>query len=267
MSLALVKPTSLKRRSSYWVPMVGHAFKVLEAFYDAGMEISLQEISSRAGVSKTSALRILFTLHQLGYVDRNEETGKYQLGFKVVELARETLGRTLVQITRPYMQQLHVNFNETVNLAVLRNHEIVYVQVIESGRPFRMVTELGSRAPIHATALGKAIVAFLPENDLQLALKSVKFQVWTPRTISTIQHFRRELQKVHKRGYGVDNEEHERGAFCIASPVVNNKGHAIAAVSITGPTHRIKPLRRNIVRQLKRVCAALTRTIQIGGLR
>jgi IclR family acetate operon transcriptional repressor len=247
--------------------MVGHAFKVLDAFYDAGMELGLQEISSRAGVSKTSALRILYTLDELGYIDRNKETGKYQLGLKIMDTARRaTSGRNLVQISRPYMQQLRANFDETINLAVLRNHEIVYVEIIESGQQFRMVTEIGSRVPMHATALGKAIAAFLPDNEVRSILNETELVRFTPRTICTVDRFQSTVQKVRQRGYAVDNEENEQGAFCLASPILNRKGFAIGALSVAGPSHRVRLMQRPIMKQLKNACAAITRSIQIAGL-
>jgi IclR family KDG regulon transcriptional repressor len=266
--IMLVATVGVQRQSSaYWVPMLGHAFKVLEAFYHAGVELSLQEVSTRTGVSKTSVLRILFTLGQLGYVERNKETGKYQVGFKIMETARRSLSRrNLVQIARPYMQQLHAKFDETINLAVLRHHEIIYVEIIESSQSFRMVTEVGSKVPMHATALGKAIGAFLPENEMRYIVNGSEMTRFTPRTIRTRDKFQRVVERVRQHGYAIDNEENEQNAFCIAAPILNGKEHSTAAISVAGPTHRVKPLQRTIVRQLKQVCAAITHTIQIVGL-
>src|SRR5262245_17470346 len=126
-------------RSRYWVPMVGHAFRATETIADAGRELSLQEISDSAGITKSSTFRILFTLEALGYVSKNAETGKYQLGLKVLESAqkaRASLG--ILQVARPPMESLRRKFGETVNLAVLQNDQIVYLEIIEGSHAFRM---------------------------------------------------------------------------------------------------------------------------------
>ena len=256
------------KKSSYWVPMVGHAMGILQTFYDAGMELSLNDVSSRAKVSKTSALRILYTLGQLGYVDRNQDTNKYQLGVKLVEVAhRAVSGRNLIQIVRPYMTELRSQFDETVNLAVLRNNEIVYVEIVESRQSFRVVADVGARVPMHATALGKVIGAFLPDSNMRAVLSNCNMQPFTSRTINSAERFERALQEVRKRGYGVDNEEVETGSFCIAAPILNSDRQAIAALSIAGPTHRMKPQRRSIIQQVRNAAASISHTLSISRLK
>src|SRR6185312_4745360 len=263
-----MKPVMAGKKSNYWVPMVGHAMQVLQTFYDAGMELSLNDVSSRAKVSKTSTLRILYTLGQLGYVDRNLDTNKYQLGVKLVEVShRAVSGRNLIQIVRPYMSELRSQFDETVNLAVLRNNEIVYVEILESRQSFRMVSDVGARVPLHATALGKVIGAFLPPSTVRAILSNSNMEPFTSRPITSAERFERALQQVRKRGYGVDNEEVETGSFCIAAPILNSDRQAIAAVSIAGPTHRMKPQRRSIIQQVRKAVASISHTVSISGLR
>jgi IclR family transcriptional regulator, KDG regulon repressor len=257
-----MKPAAAPRRSNYWVPMVGNAIKVLEAFHDSGVELSLHDVSSRARVSKTSALRILYTLVELGYIDRNPETGRYQLGVKLVEVShRAVSSRSLIQIARPYMAQLRAQFDETVNLAVLRNNEIVYLEIVESRQSFRMVTEVGSRVPMHATALGKAIAAFLPPSAMRAILSGAGMQPYTARTITGMERFEGALQKIRKRGYSVDNEEAEVGALCVAASILNSDGQAIAALSVSGPVHRMKSHQRAIAQQVRKAAAAISHTL------
>lgn len=255
------KAAATADRKDYWVPMVGNALRILEAFDDPGVELSLHEISSRTSVSKTSALRILVTMGKLGYVVRSQETGRYQLGLKVIEIARRLAsGRNLVQIARPLLKNLHAQFNETVNLAVLRSMDIVYVEILESNQAFRMVTEVGSRVPLHSTALGKSVAAFLPPKKLQPLLEAVVFTRHTPRTITSRAQFLKELASVRQRGYSLDNEETEIGAFCIAAPIVSGQGEAVAAISLAGPTYRMRARWRSMVRELKKAAVSISHT-------
>jgi DNA-binding IclR family transcriptional regulator len=249
-------------RKGYWVPMVGNALRILETFDDPSVELSLHEINARTRVHKTSALRILVTMGKLGYVVRSQETGRYQLGLKVVEIARRfALGQNLVHISRPFLKNLHAQFNETVNLAVLRNMDIVYVDILESTQSFRMASEVGSRVPLQSTALGKSIGAFLPSDKLQCLLDTVEFTRHTHRTIMSRAQFLKELVRVRQRGYSLDNEETEIGAFCIAVPIVSGQGEAVGAVSLSGPTRRMRARWRAMVRRLKKATASMSNTL------
>ncbi len=263
----MVQALATPVRHSYWVPMVGHAFRILETFYDAETELSLREVSARVQVGKTSALRILFTLNKLGYIDKNPETGKYQLSLKILEAARQSMsGRNLVQIARPYMKELRSFFGETVNLVVFRGQEIVYVEVLESRQSFRFVTEVGSRAPLHASALGKAIAAFLPEASLQACLKACDLAPLTPRTITSRQRLMKVLEQVRKQGYAFDSEEVELGCCCIAAPILNSQQEAVAALSLAGPSYRVRARRRSMTQHLKRASSSISHTMEVLGL-
>ncbi len=250
-------------QSRYWVPMVGHAFRALEAFSDADMELGLQEVSSRAGISKSSAFRILFTLENLGYVTKNPASGKYQLGLKILEAARRARsGRNLVQIARPYMNHLLDRFGETVNLAIFQDGDVVYVEILEGRQAFRMTGDVGARAPLHASAIGKAIAASLPENTIRTLLEEYRMTRLTPRTITSREQYLRELAKIRSRGYSLDEEEVERGAMCVAVPIPGDGLHAEQALSVSGPTHRIRANLKAIVRELTKACSSISQKLQ-----
>ena len=113
-------------RSSYWVPILGSAIKILEVFYGAESDLSLHQVSAKAKVGKTSTFRILYTLDKVGYVEKDPATGRYRLGLKIIAAARKALaGGNLVLVARPYMKKLRDELDETVNLAVLQKEEIV----------------------------------------------------------------------------------------------------------------------------------------------
>lgn len=251
--------------SPYWVPMVGHSFKVLEAFKDTDAELTLQGITQFGNISKTSAFRILFTLDKLGYVQRDLATGKYRLGLRVTELAQRVLsGRRLVSVARPHLVRLRDQFDETMNLAILQDGELTYVEILESNHVFRMVGAVGSRVPIQSTALGKAIAAFLPKDAVRSMLKSVQFTKMTPRTITNQSDFFQALRRVRKQGYSVDREETELGASCLAVPILNSSRLAVAAISASGPRPRIRRKQKQIVRALKDSASQISRYLSDG---
>jgi IclR family transcriptional regulator, KDG regulon repressor len=245
---------------NYHVPMVDHTIRVLEAFPNGDIELSLKETSSRAGVGRTSTLRILFTLARFGYIHRNSATGRYRLGSKVIEMGRKSLpGRKIVHAARPYLQQLFKEFNETVNLAVLQDGDLVYVECLESSHAFRMAANVGSRVPLHSTALGKSIGAFLSGVSLQGLLERCEWTRFTPQTIISRKQFLEILNQVRKQGYSVDNEETELGGCCVAVPILDQNLQSLAALSIAGPAHRIRAKQKLLIRKIKAASAAISK--------
>jgi IclR family acetate operon transcriptional repressor len=244
--------------SRYWVPIVGHAIRTIETFDDGETQLSLQEISHRSRVSKSSTFRILHTLEGLGYIRRHPDTRKYHLGLRILEIAnRLRSSRNVMQVARPYMRELQSRFLETINLAVWQGKDVVYVEIMDSAHPFRMTAEVGSRAPFHATAVGKAIASTLPKHSLRALLAGERLQRYTENTITSRSALEKVLATVRKRGYALDSEEIEPGASCVAVPIFSGEEHAAYALSISGPTHRIRAQRQAIIRELRRIATAV----------
>ncbi len=251
-------------KSRYWVPMVGHAFRAIETIADAEKELSLQEISERAGITKSSTFRILFTLEALGYVGKNAETGKFQMGLKVLESARKvraSLG--ILQVARPLMEALRRKFGETVNLAVLQNDQIVYLEIIEGSHAFRMTGDVGARVPAHASAIGKAISAFLPKSILKSLLDHGSLRRLTPNTITNRAELAKALARVRQQGYALDDEEVDLGASCVAVPIFTNGSQATHAMSLSGPTSRMKTQQKAIIAELLKVSREISSQLQL----
>jgi IclR family transcriptional regulator, KDG regulon repressor len=245
--------------------MVEHTLRILKALSQAGTDLSLKDVSARAAAGRTSTFRILFTLAKSAYVQKNPLTGKYRLSTKLMDIARTSAGdQKLVQLARPHLRHLYERFNETVNLAVFQDGEIVYVEILESSRAFRMTAEVGSRAPMHSTALGKAITAFLPEEGLTDLLREYEWTLFTSRTMANRHEFLKALIQVRRQGYALDNEETERGAACIAAAVVDRRQYPLGAISLSGPTHRIRAQKQPIIRQLQKVTVALSKALRVN---
>jgi IclR family acetate operon transcriptional repressor len=155
--------------------------------------------------------------------------------------ARVNHRATLQAVARPVLWDLWKATQETVNLAVLDQETVLYADVIESPHEFRLASRVGTRRPLHATALGKALTAFLPEEQKQNILKTITFQASTPKTIMNLVQFRQELLKIRKQGFAVDDEEAVMGARCVSAPILDAEGLPIAAISVSGPVTRVTP--------------------------
>jgi len=236
----------------YSIEVVSKALNVLDTFRGAE-ELSLAQISERVGLNKSRVFRLLYTLAEHGYVEKNIDEGAYQLGIKLVERAA-CVRMDLRQLALPYMRLLHERFNETVNLGILENHEIVYLGALESSRPVRMAEVVGSRSPLHSTALGKAIIAYLPEAELRTLLSDISLVKITENTITDKQGLIKELQKVRRRGYAFDDRENDPAAFCIGAPIFDRRRQPVAALSVSGPTQRVQSDRKEIVELLLDLC-------------
>jgi IclR family transcriptional regulator, KDG regulon repressor len=235
----------------YIVEAVVKALDVLEAFRDSE-ELQLSELSKRVSLNKSRAFRLLYTLCERGYVERAADGHRYRLGLKLFEHA-SNLRRDIKQVAQPYMRKLQQRFNETVNLAVLHNGEVLYVDLLESSRPFRMSAMVGSRMPIANTSLGKALIAYAAEHELDLV-----FDTLTP---AELRKLRNEMEIVRRRGYATDQEENEPGVACIGAAILNESGFSVGAVSISGPSIRIQKQEREIGTVLAATCKEVSRQL------
>src|SRR5438270_5802199 len=239
----------------YVVEAVLKALDVLESFRDSE-ELQLSEISKRVSLNKSRAFRLLHTLCERGYVERGTDGHRYRLGIKLFEHA-SSLRRDVKQVAQPFMRKLQARFNETVNLAVLHGGEVLYVDLLESSRPFRMSAMVGSRMAISNTSLGKAMMAFAAEHDLDSV-----FDTLTP---TELRKLRAEMDIVRRRGYSTDREENEPGVACIGAAIVNEFGASVAALSISGPSIRILKQEREIGSTLATTCKEISRQIGFSG--
>ena len=229
------------QKSDGSVQVISKVLRILEAIQASPSGLTLKPICDLTGVHKSTAHRFLKQLQHEGYLLRTE-AGGYLIGPKLLQMsARANPQATLQAVARPRLWELWKQTHETVNLAVLDHGSVLYVEVIESPHEFRLASRIGTRRPLHATALGKALAAFMLEEHREQVLNPLRFQLLTPRTISNLLQFRHELTKVKENGYAVDDEEATLGARCVSAPVLGADGHAVAAVSVSGPVTRISP--------------------------
>ncbi len=222
----------------YSVKAVDKALRILETLGAEPVDLGLAELSRRLGIEKSTLHRLLGTLERRGFVRRDPSSLRYSLGIRMLELgtavtARSALGRAAA----PVLDRLAVRSRLTVNLAVLDEDEILYVAKRESPEPLRLTVEVGRRLPAHCTALGKAMLAFRPDAEVRrLYGRKKKLRRFTPNTIVDPARLLGELARVRRTGAAEDREELVPGLRCLAAPVVDFTGYAVAAISLSAAT-------------------------------
>lgn len=229
----------VKESKSAPVGVVTKVLRILEALQASPTGLQLKDIAQITNINKSTAYRFLAHLESEGYLFR-DDAGAYIVGPKLARLASGVAYHaTLRTASRPVMQRLWVVTTETVNLAVISGLDILYLDVLESSHSFRLVSQVGSRRPLHCTALGKAMFAFLNENERNSALVSLRLEKLGPRTITSIPRLKKELEKVRDQGFAVDDEEAGVGSRCVAAPIFDQSGNVAAGISVSGPITRI----------------------------
>ena len=226
-------------KSRYFVNVVGKPIDLLDTFRSKGELLTLDDISGRSGVPRSTAYRILTTLESKGWIIHNNGTKKYHLGIQFYHKAA-IAEPDLVSVSRPFMQSLAKKFDETINLAQLTDGKVVCIHQVEGSHLFRFTNSLGRTVPIHATALGKAIAAFLDPSTLQSIWQVNGLQRFTPNTITDPHALSAELAKVRRNRYAVDIEEEFEGVRCVGVPILL-EGYPIGAISISSLTKRSSP--------------------------
>lgn len=224
---------------SYMVQPVEKALRVLLFLGASERSLTLTEISYKMNIPKTTVFRYLQTLEAFNLVSHDEETEGYRLGLRVWELGQKVGTHMSVrEAALPLMQQLRERFNETINLGVLTGQEIVYLEIVESSRALRMRAQIGGRDPVYSTSLGKAILAFLPDEVWSRHLPT-RLPAQTSNTLTSLAILRKDLMLARERGYAIDKGENEDGSYCVGAPIFDHQGKVVAALSLSAPASRI----------------------------
>ncbi len=239
-----------KANPNYPIKVLDKSLSVLELLLQKGSSMNMTELSEKLGFYPSTIHRILDTLKHWGYVEQDSHTQKYQLGLKALELGMAKLHQMdLVREATPYLKELVNQCNETVHLGVLEAGEVLYLAKEESSQTIRMISYVGKRAPLHCTALGKVLLAYLPEGERKKILGKRVLPRLTEKTITDKEELEKELNKVKKQGFALDRGENEKDVRCIAATIRNYQGEVIAAVSISGPAFRIDVSKQNNLKE------------------
>jgi IclR family transcriptional regulator, acetate operon repressor len=218
------------------VQSVDRALGVLEALAASGAPVGVGEVADLTGLPQGTVHRLLQTLQQRGYV-RRDLSRKYSLGTGAIRLA-DAAQRALARSARPHLAELVKLSGETANLAVLDGDDVVYIAQISSPHTLRMFAEVGRHVPPHSTAVGKVLLAALPREQALAVLGRTGLTPRTATTITDLDAFAAELDRVAEQGWAADEQEQESGVRCVAVPVAGGPGPVVAALSLSGPADR-----------------------------
>jgi DNA-binding IclR family transcriptional regulator len=243
--------------------MVVRVTRVLEAFRESDRPLGLADVIGACGIPKATAFRVLETLLETGYLIKDDQS-RYALSYKLLEVAVAVQERDPARkIALPYLEAIREEFGETVNMGVFQKDHVLYIEGLESRHTLRMTTGVGERRPIYAAALGKAIAAWLPREDLDAVLRVQTLRRFTKNTITGEAALRSELRQVARRGYAVDDEENLLGCICVAAPIFDAGGRVRWAISISAPSSRMSPERvARVGKYLARTCRSISRRLR-----
>ncbi|MFC1889282.1 IclR family transcriptional regulator [Thermodesulfobacteriota bacterium] len=228
-----------REKSNYIIQSVSHALDVLEEFKGDIVELGVTELSKKLKLHKNNVFRLLATLESRGYIEQNKSTENYHLGLRSLELGQTFIKQMgLLRQAKPIIERLCDDCGETTYLAIMRNQDVIYLDVAEASQTVRVASRVGLRLPTYCTAAGKVVIAFRPEEEIKKFLPD-GLEKKTPGTIVDEKRLMDHLKKVAKQGYAIDNEEFEVGVKCVAAPVRDYTGQVIAGISVSGPMMRM----------------------------
>lgn len=254
------------KASPYKIQVLDRALAIINAIAESRSAAGLAELAERVKLHKSTTHRILMILESYRVVDKDPQTGHYRLGLRLFELGTIAIGSfNIRERARPHLERLMYEVDETVHLCVLDGGEVMYLDKFEPSRSVRMASRIGRRNPAHCTAVGKAMLARLPEREVDDILQKHGLPRLTRNTITTPAELKVELKAIRGRGYSIDNEEVEEGVCCVGAAVLDHAGRPLGAISVSAPSFRMPMEKVNIVAVL--VCHAARVLSEKSGYR
>lgn len=222
------------------IKSVDKAMQLLEVVSRYSDGIAITELSHQVGMNKSTVHHLLATLMRRGFVQQDETTSYYKLGYSLLDLGmRLLMSLDLRREAYPILKTLAEKSGEVAHLAVLERNEVIYIEKVDGKNTVRLYSRVGKRVPVHATGLGKAILAYLPHENVLDILDQYGLPYVTPQTVTDRTKFLTMLQQVRNQGFATDREENEPGICCIAAPVWNHLHQVVAACSVLAPCERM----------------------------
>jgi DNA-binding IclR family transcriptional regulator len=235
-----VTPQEVTVRARYRVQVLDRSFRILDALAAAPEALSPTELAGSLRLHKSTIHRLLVVLENQRFIRRTAD-GKYGLGTKLIEMGSRAMEQLdLGEHAVPFLRQLVEETGETAHVSVLSGTEMMSIANVPGRWTLTTPSTVGRRTQIYCTSVGKAFIAFLPEERLEPLLRRMEFRSHTRRTITSAPALRAELARIRRRRFAVDNEEVEEGLRCIGAPVRDYTGEVVASISIAGPIFRIQ---------------------------
>lgn len=250
-------------KDPYLLASLHRGLEVLDCFA-AQDAWTLSDLAGHLGQNKATVFRVLHTLERFGYLAKDAATGRYALGLRLHALGAAAVRHEQLRWQAlPPLQDLAESTGETVHVGILHEGVVVTVQIVEGTHAVRMHSSVGKRSPAHASALGKVLMAYLPDAEVDAVVAVHGLRRFTARTIATPGALREALHRVRLDGYALDEEEIEAGLRCLAAPISDRSGRPMAAVAISAPATRMDADR--IAALIPRVKAAAARISRMLG--
>ncbi|KZS43911.1 IclR family transcriptional regulator [Paenibacillus glucanolyticus] len=243
------------------IQSVTRALDILEFLKLNPGGLGVTEIAQKLDVAKSTAHRLLASLEEQDYVQKTGKDSIYSLGLKFIEMAEVvTENLKIVDIARPLIEKLSRDTGEIVHLVMLDGNEVLYIDKVENASTIRIYSQIGRRGPLYCTGVGKAILAYLPEDEVDQLLAGITMQPFTEYTLTTPEELKQEFQTIRANAFAYDNEEHERGIRCVAAPIFDHTQKSRYAISITGPITRMSDdILREYIPWTKETAQAISR--------
>lgn len=224
---------------AYQVPALTRALRILELLAEHREGLRMREIAERLELPPNSVFRITATLEERGYLMRDADDMRYRLTRKLLSLGYAAVGEEkLIEYSLDVMQALRDATHETVLVGIRADLHGLVLEQVAASQPVKFLVDPGTQFPLHASAPGKVLLAFLPRAERSAFLDKLTYTRYNERTLDTRAKFERELERVSKQGYGVDFAEQIEGLHCVGAPIFNHRGYPIAAIWVTGPSFR-----------------------------
>jgi IclR family pca regulon transcriptional regulator len=251
------------------VQSLAKGFRVLEAFTAERLEMGLAEVARAAGIDNATAFRFLNTLVQLGYVEKLPEAKRFRLSLKCLDLGFNAIARTdLRDFARPLLRELVNETIEAASIAVPDGADLIYVERVQAGLVRLGVdVRIGSRVPAYSTAVGQAVLAYLPRDAQIKLLEAMPRKPLTQTTLTNLDALLKRLDQVRRNGFALSDQENVTGLRVLAAPVLDADGVPLAAISVAAPAFAM-PLHDFDAASRKPVmnaAAKLSRAIQAAG--
>ena len=226
-------------KRSYNITALQRGLRLLQLFSESPHGLTAKQVAGRSRLPVSTVHRFLANLEGTGFLNCSGD-GVYHLGIACFAIGQVALGQLDIRrVSQPYLQELNQQTRETIHLTVRHGLSAVYVEKLDSPEQLRIHSRIGAAVPLYCTAVGKVMLAYMPEDEREKVLPLLSLQCLTPNTVSNLQELDAELYRVRKNGYACDLEEHELHIRCVAAPIWDHAGSVNASLSITAPVVRM----------------------------
>jgi DNA-binding IclR family transcriptional regulator len=226
-------------KRSYNITALQRGLRLLQLFSESPHGLTAKQVAGRSRLPVSTVHRFLANLEGTGFLNCTGD-GVYHLGIACFAIGQMALGQLDIRrVSQPYLQELNRQTRETIHLTVRHGLSAVYVEKLDSPEQLRIHSRIGAAVPLYCTAVGKVMLAYMPDDERERVLPQLSLQCPTPNTVSNLQELDAELYRVRKNGYACDLEEHELHIRCVAAPIWDHDGSVNASLSITAPVVRM----------------------------